>query len=68
MAGRTLLSDQIGAMAVTLDSVDDDDRRLLRRLAALVADMIVTKGASPQASMRASTTALATRLARSCVQ
>lgn len=38
-------SDQIGAMAVTLDSVDDDDRRLLRRLAALVADMIVTKDA-----------------------
>ncbi|MCX5192352.1 serine/threonine-protein phosphatase [Streptomyces sp. NBC_00249] len=38
-------SDQIGAMAVTLDSVDDDDRRLLRRLAGLVADMIVTKDA-----------------------
>ncbi|MFD4935289.1 PP2C family protein-serine/threonine phosphatase [Streptomyces virginiae] len=36
-------SDQIGAMAVTLDGVDDDDRRLLRRLAGLVADMIVTK-------------------------
>ncbi|WP_406423589.1 serine/threonine-protein phosphatase [Streptomyces sp. NBC_01589] len=38
-------SDQIGAMAVTLDSVDDDDRRLLRRLAGLIADMIVTKDA-----------------------
>ncbi|WP_406408127.1 PP2C family protein-serine/threonine phosphatase [Streptomyces sp. NBC_01643] len=38
-------SDQIGAMAVTLHSVDDDDRRLLRRLAGLVADMIVTKDA-----------------------
>ncbi|MEU5632655.1 PP2C family protein-serine/threonine phosphatase [Streptomyces rishiriensis] len=38
-------SDQIGAMAVTMDSVDDDDRRLLRRLAGLVADMIVTKDA-----------------------
>ncbi|MFI6699412.1 PP2C family protein-serine/threonine phosphatase [Streptomyces sp. NPDC050509] len=38
-------SDQVGAMAVTLDSVDDDDRRLLRRLAGLVADMIVTKDA-----------------------
>ncbi|WSQ10651.1 serine/threonine-protein phosphatase [Streptomyces sp. NBC_01231] len=38
-------SDQIGMMAVTLDSVDDDDRRLLRRLAGLVADMIVTKDA-----------------------
>ncbi|MGW6236722.1 PP2C family protein-serine/threonine phosphatase [Streptomyces sp. NPDC055094] len=38
-------SDQIGAMALTLGSVDDDDRRLLRRLAGLVADMIVTKDA-----------------------
>ncbi|WP_329141186.1 serine/threonine-protein phosphatase [Streptomyces sp. NBC_01476] len=38
-------SDQIGVMVVTLDQVDDDDRRLLRRLAALVADMIVTKDA-----------------------
>ncbi|MER5465802.1 PP2C family protein-serine/threonine phosphatase [Streptomyces sp. NPDC002668] len=38
-------SDQIGVMAVTLESVDDDDRRLLRRLAGLVADMIVTKDA-----------------------
>lgn len=36
-------SDQIGAMSVTLDSVDDHDRRLLRRLAGLVAEMIVTK-------------------------
>ncbi|GGN44833.1 hypothetical protein GCM10012285_27830 [Streptomyces kronopolitis] len=38
-------SDQVGAMVVTLDDVDDDDRRLLRRLAGLVADMIVTKDA-----------------------
>lgn len=38
-------SDQVGAMAITLDSIDDDDRRLLRRLAGLVADMIVTKDA-----------------------
>ncbi|WP_326650981.1 MULTISPECIES: PP2C family protein-serine/threonine phosphatase [unclassified Streptomyces] len=38
-------SDQIGVMAVTLESVDDDDRRLLRRLAGLVADVIVTKDA-----------------------
>ncbi|MEU5112555.1 PP2C family protein-serine/threonine phosphatase [Streptomyces longwoodensis] len=37
--------DQVGVMAVTLDAVDDDDRRLLRRLAALVADMLVTKHA-----------------------
>ncbi|WP_435056518.1 PP2C family protein-serine/threonine phosphatase [Streptomyces noursei] len=36
-------SDQVGVMAVTLDAIDDDDRRLLRRLAGLVADMIVTK-------------------------
>ncbi|SCE32312.1 Stage II sporulation protein E (SpoIIE) [Streptomyces sp. PpalLS-921] len=36
-------SDQVGAMALTLDTVDDDNRRMLRRLAGLVADMIVTK-------------------------
>jgi hypothetical protein len=36
-------SDQVGVMAVTLDEMDDDDRRLLRRLAGLVADMVVTK-------------------------
>ncbi|MEU9023615.1 PP2C family protein-serine/threonine phosphatase [Actinomadura sp. NPDC048394] len=36
-------SDEIGVMSLTLDSVDDDDRRLLRRLAGLVADMLVTK-------------------------
>ncbi|MGW1539288.1 PP2C family protein-serine/threonine phosphatase [Streptomyces sp. NPDC002309] len=35
--------DQVGVMAVTLDRVDDDDRRLLRRLSALVADLLVTK-------------------------
>jgi hypothetical protein len=38
-------SDQVGVMAVTLATVDDNDRRLLRRLAGLVADMIVTKHA-----------------------
>lgn len=38
-------SDQVGVLAVTLDTVDDHDRRLLRRLASLVADMIVTKDA-----------------------
>jgi hypothetical protein len=37
--------DQVGVMALTLDSVDDDDRRLLRRLASLVADIVVTKNA-----------------------
>ena len=36
-------SDEVGVLAVTLSSVDDDDRRLLRRLAGLVADMLVTK-------------------------
>lgn len=36
-------SDEVGVLAVTLDTVDDDDRRLLRRLAGLVADMLVTK-------------------------
>lgn len=36
-------SDEIGVMSLTLDSVKDDDRRLLRRLAGLVADMLVTK-------------------------
>jgi len=36
-------SDEIGVMSLTLDSVEDDDRRLLRRLAGLVADMLVTK-------------------------
>lgn len=36
-------SDQVGVMALTLDTADDDDRRLLRRLAGLVADMLVTK-------------------------
>jgi serine phosphatase RsbU (regulator of sigma subunit) len=38
-------SDQVGVMALTLDFVGDDDRRLLRRLAGLVADMLVTKNA-----------------------
>ncbi|MFG1805685.1 PP2C family protein-serine/threonine phosphatase [Streptomyces sp. NPDC049040] len=36
-------SDQVGVMAVTLDTVDGDGLRLLRRLAGLVADMVVTK-------------------------
>ncbi|RPE42691.1 stage II sporulation protein E [Streptomyces sp. Ag109_O5-1] len=35
--------DQVGVMAVTLDRVDDDDRRLLGRLSGLVADLLVTK-------------------------
>ncbi|MEV0386742.1 PP2C family protein-serine/threonine phosphatase [Nonomuraea sp. NPDC050643] len=36
-------SDEVGVMALTLSRVDDHDRRLLRRLAGLVADMLVTK-------------------------
>ncbi|MER5496571.1 GAF domain-containing SpoIIE family protein phosphatase [Streptomyces sp. NPDC002466] len=35
--------DQAGVLAVTLDSVDDNTRRILRRLAALVADTMQTK-------------------------
>ncbi|MEV8206167.1 PP2C family protein-serine/threonine phosphatase [Streptomyces sp. NPDC079189] len=38
-------SDLVGVMALTLDTIGDDDRRLLRRLAGLVADMLVTKNA-----------------------
>ncbi|MFD5315899.1 PP2C family protein-serine/threonine phosphatase [Streptomyces sp. NPDC127098] len=38
-------SDEVGVMVLTLDTVGDDHRRLLRRLAGLVADMLVTKGA-----------------------
>jgi serine phosphatase RsbU (regulator of sigma subunit) len=37
-------TDRVGVLAFTVDSVDDDDRRLTRRLAGLVADMLVTKG------------------------
>lgn len=36
-------SDEVGVIALTLDTVQDGDRRLLRRLAGLVADIIVTK-------------------------
>ncbi|MFD8611566.1 PP2C family protein-serine/threonine phosphatase [Streptomyces sp. NPDC059631] len=35
--------DQVGVMTVTLDGVDDQDRRILRRTAGLVADLLVTK-------------------------
>jgi serine phosphatase RsbU (regulator of sigma subunit) len=38
-------SDEVGVLALTLGTVDDDDRRLLRRLSGLVADMLVTKNA-----------------------
>ncbi len=36
-------TDRVGVVAFTLDVVDDHDRRLARRLAGLVADMLVTK-------------------------
>lgn len=36
-------SDQVGVLVLTLESVVDDDRRLLRRLAGLIADILVTK-------------------------
>jgi len=36
-------TDRVGVLAFTLDTVDDHDRRLTRRLAGLVADILVTK-------------------------
>ncbi|MEO8556521.1 MAG: PP2C family protein-serine/threonine phosphatase [Actinomycetota bacterium] len=36
-------TDRVGVLAFTLDSVDEHDRRLTRRLAGLVADMLITK-------------------------
>lgn len=36
-------TDRVGVLAFTLDHVDDHDRRLTRRLAGLVADILVTK-------------------------
>ena len=38
-------SDRVGILAVTVPGPGDGDRRLARRLASVVADMIVTKGA-----------------------
>ncbi|WP_405855171.1 serine/threonine-protein phosphatase [Streptomyces sp. NBC_00090] len=35
--------DPAGVLSVTLDRVDDDDRRILRRIAGLVADMMMIK-------------------------
>lgn len=35
--------DQVGVLSVTLDRIDDDDRRLLRRIAGLAADLLQTK-------------------------
>jgi serine phosphatase RsbU (regulator of sigma subunit) len=36
-------SDEVGVLALTLDSVGEDERRLLRRLAGLVAGLLVSK-------------------------
>jgi serine phosphatase RsbU (regulator of sigma subunit) len=38
-------SDEVGVLALTLDTADEDDRRLLRQLASLAAGMLVTKNA-----------------------
>ncbi|MFF5260049.1 PP2C family protein-serine/threonine phosphatase [Actinomadura viridis] len=46
-------SDEIGVMALTLDRVNGDDRRLLRRLAGLVADILVTKSSYTDQFFRA---------------
>jgi hypothetical protein len=37
-------TDRVGVLAFTADSPDDNDRRLARRFAGLVADVLVTKG------------------------
>jgi hypothetical protein len=37
-------SAEVGVMVLTLDAVEEGDRRLLGRLSGLVADMLVTKG------------------------
>ena len=36
-------TDRVGVLAFTLDAVDDDGRRLSRRLAGLIADILITK-------------------------
>ncbi|MCX5083023.1 MULTISPECIES: PP2C family protein-serine/threonine phosphatase [unclassified Streptomyces] len=46
-------SDTVGVMALTLNAIGDDDRRLLSRLSGLVADMLVTKGAYTDQFFRA---------------
>jgi hypothetical protein len=45
--------EKVGVLALTLDTVDDGDRRLLRRLAGLVADMLVTKSSYTDQFFRA---------------
>src|SRR5665647_688132 len=36
-------TDRVGVLAFTLDAIDDDGRRLSRRLAGLIADILITK-------------------------
>lgn len=48
-------SDRVGVLALRLPAVNDDDRRLARRLAGLVADMIVTKSEYTDTFARART-------------
>lgn len=46
-------TDRVGVLAFTADSWGEDDRRLARRFAGLLADVLVTKGLStPTASSR----------------
>ena len=46
-------SDEVGVLALTLSTVDDDDRRLLRRLADLVADILVARNSYTDLFLRA---------------
>jgi serine phosphatase RsbU (regulator of sigma subunit) len=46
-------SDEVGVLALTLDAVDEDDRRLLLRFARLVADVLVTKSPYTDQFLRA---------------
>ena len=46
-------SDEVGVLAMTLSTVDDDDRRLLRRLADLAADILVARNSYTDLFLRA---------------
>lgn len=48
-------SDRVGVLAMRLPAVNDADRRLAQRLAALVADLVVTKSAYTDTFARART-------------
>ncbi|GAA4341178.1 PP2C family protein-serine/threonine phosphatase [Streptomyces venetus] len=36
-------ADEVGVLSLTLEALEEDDRRLLRRLAALIAEMVISK-------------------------